>query len=111
MEGYWKSDDLTFVSVGTEKDPDTGAERAVEKTVKGWQATLDRYRRRYPTRERMGLLRFRDLVVEPAGAGVAEVSGRFHLRRAGADASGRFRLDMRRIGGAWVIVRDRTVSD
>lgn len=111
MEGYWKSDDLTFVSVGKAKDPDTGVEREVEKTVKGWQATLDRYQSRYPTRDRMGILSFRDLVVEPTGTNAAEVSGRFHLQRAGGDASGRFRLDMRRIDGAWVIVRDRTVSD
>src|SRR6476659_2876714 len=40
MEHYWKSDDLTFSSGG--------------KTTRGWRATLDHYRERYPTREKMG---------------------------------------------------------
>src|SRR4029079_70739 len=42
MDHYWKSDDLTFSSGG--------------KTTRGWQATFDRYKDRYPPREKMGRL-------------------------------------------------------
>ena len=97
MEHYWKSDELTFSTPDAE--------------VKGWQATLDRYRRRYPTPEAMGKLRFEDLVIGRAEKGAATVSGRYHLTRQAGPASGRFTLQMRRIEGRWVIVRDHTIAD
>ena len=97
MEHYWKSEELTFSTPDDE--------------IKGWQATLDRYRRRYPTPDAMGKLRFEDLVIERIEEGGATVSGRYHLTRQAGPASGRFTLQMRRIEGRWVIVRDHTVAD
>ena len=112
MEHYWKSDDLTFVSTGTETDPETGTSSRLTRTIKGWRPTLERYKRRYPTRERMGTLTFRELEIARMGDAEAAVSGRFHLERASADhLGGTFNLDMRRMDGAWVIVSDSTVSD
>ncbi len=112
MEHYWKSDHQTFVSTGAETDPETGVSSRVTRTIKGWRPTLERYKRRYPTRERMGTLTFRELEIARMGDAEAAVSGRFHLARASADhLGGTFNLDMRRMDGAWVIVSDSTVSD
>ncbi len=42
METYWKSDELTFYgSAGV---------------VKGWQSTMDRYKKSYPTKDHFGKL-------------------------------------------------------
>ena len=65
MQHYWKSDQLTFSSEG--------------KTLRGWDATMQRYRDRYPTPEKMGKLRFSELEVQPLGQTAALVLGRWHL--------------------------------
>ncbi|MEO8042029.1 MAG: DUF4440 domain-containing protein, partial [Acidobacteriota bacterium] len=44
MLGYWNSSDLVFVSG--------------ENVTRGWQPTLDRYKKNYNSREKMGTLRF-----------------------------------------------------
>lgn len=97
MAGYWKSDDLTFETTGG--------------VTKGWQAVLERYRKRYATRDQMGTLRFRDLVISRTGPDAAEASGRWEVRAVDGRSSGHFYLTMRQIDGAWVIVKDRTTSD
>lgn len=111
MRGYWKSEQLEFISTSPQVDPATGENRPTTRTNHGWQATLEGYRRRYPTRERMGILKFSELATARTGDDTMEVAGQFHLERGDDDASGRFYLDMRRIEGAWVITRDRTTSD
>jgi ketosteroid isomerase-like protein len=97
MHGYWKSEELEFAT------PDG--------TTRGWQATLDRYRKKYPTREAMGTLSFERLCVTQEAPDVAEVSGRYRLDRKRDVLTGRFTLEMRRIEDRWVIVRDYTVGD
>jgi hypothetical protein len=97
MQGYWKSDELEFTT------PDG--------TTRGWQATLERYRAKYPTPEAMGTLNFERLCVTQTSSDAAEVSGRYRLDRKSDVLTGRFTLKMRRIGGKWVIVRDDTVGD
>jgi ketosteroid isomerase-like protein len=97
MQGYWKSDELAFSSPAS--------------TTRGWQATLDGYRKRYPTREAMGRLRFEDLAIARTGPKAAEVSGRFILETAAGRKSGRFFLHMRELDGTWVIVRDHTTPE
>src|SRR5687768_12231488 len=47
MDGYWRSDKLVFISG--------------ENVTRGWQPTLDRYKKSYDTREKMGTLKFSDL--------------------------------------------------
>src|ERR1700686_104869 len=60
MAGYWNSPDLTFYSG---KD-----------VTRGWQATLDRYRKKYKTEGRdMGKLAFRDLDIQVLNADAAVV--------------------------------------
>lgn len=97
MAGYWKSDDMLFTT------PDSAA--------KGWQATLDRYKKRYPTREQMGTLKFEQLTIAQARPDAANVSGRYHLRTIDGLKTGRFDLSSRRFDGAWLIVKDHTVPD
>src|SRR5687768_235355 len=47
MRGYWNSVDLVFAS---------GA-----NVTRGWQPTLERYKKNYDSREKMGVLTFADL--------------------------------------------------
>jgi ketosteroid isomerase-like protein len=93
MEGYWKSDALSFSSGG--------------KTTRGWQATRDGYKTRYPTRDAMGSLKFSQLEISPIGNDGALVLGNWRLER-GEPVGGNFSLVMRKIGGKWVIVHDHT---
>src|SRR5437870_4341370 len=54
MAGYWKSPNLTFSS---------GKER-----TNGWQATIERYRKRYQSEGReMGKVAFNDIDIEMLG--------------------------------------------
>ncbi len=97
MAHYGQSDDLTFSSGGT--------------TERGWQATLDRYRRRYPDRQSMGTLAFSDLEIHPLGHAAAYVLGRWTLRRHAAPLAGNFTLVLRRPQQDWLIVHDHTSQD
>jgi len=94
MGHYWKSDQLTFSSGG--------------ETSRGWQATKERYLRRYPSREQMGQLKFTQLETTLLGDSAALVLGRWHLMRDSSPLEGNFTLVFRRIDGNWVIVHDHT---
>jgi beta-aspartyl-peptidase (threonine type) len=94
MQHYWKSDQLTFSSGG--------------QTQRGWAATMQRYRERYPTPEKMGKLRFSELEVQPLESTAALVLGRWHLSRVGEEVEGNFSLVFRLIDGRWKIVHDHT---
>jgi beta-aspartyl-peptidase (threonine type) len=97
MAGYWKSDRLTFFS-GNNK-------------TAGWQATLDRYRKRYQSGGKaMGRLAFEDLTVEMLGGEAALVRGRFRLRIGDETPTGLFTLILRRFPDGWRIVHDHTSS-
>lgn len=97
MSGYWKSDDLRFASGGT--------------VTRGWQATLDRYRKRYDSREKMGKLSFSDLSVSILCENAALAFGRWKIEREGDAPGGLFTLLYRKIGGEWLIVHDHTSSE
>jgi ketosteroid isomerase-like protein len=94
MEGYWKSDSLLF----------TGA----SGPTKGWQATLDNYRKRYDSPEKMGKLQFSLLQLTPLGNTHYMVVGKWHLSRSIGDAGGYFTLIFRKFGAAWRIIADHT---
>lgn len=94
MEHYWKSDDLTFSSGG--------------KTTRGWQATLDNYRKRYPTPRAMGRVSFNELEITPLGEQAAFVLGRWQLDRESEPVGGNFTLVFQKIDDRWVIVHDHT---
>ena len=96
MDGYDKSESTTFVST---------------TITKGHAAVLANYRKRYPTTEKMGTLRFSDLEIRPLGPDYAAVIGRFHLDRsagAGGEASGIFTLLFHKTGHGWKVILDHT---
>ena len=94
MADYWKSDDLTFSSEGT--------------TTQGWDSTLANYRRRYPTKEQMGQVRFHHLEVFALGPDTALVLGQWTLDRKANPIGGNFSLVFQKIQGQWRIVHDHT---
>ena len=96
MEGYDKSDSTTFVGTAI---------------TKGHAQVLANYLKRYPTREKMGTLRFSDIELRPLGAAYASVIGRFHLERstdAGGEAAGIFTLLFHKTGQGWKVILDHT---
>lgn len=98
MEGYWRSPELTFFSGGT--------------VTKGWQGTLERYRKRYQSEgQEMGQLAFRDLDVQVVGPDSAVVRGRFELTRRKDKPTGLFTLVLRRLPEGWRIVHDHTSTN
>ncbi|UJH68923.1 DUF4440 domain-containing protein [Allomuricauda sp. SCSIO 65647] len=96
MEPYWQSDSLTFYgSAGV---------------VRGWQATMDRYRKSYPTPAHFGQLRFVLNDITPITAKAYYVLGEFYLTREVGDAKGIFMLVMKKIDGQWKIVADTSCA-
>ena len=94
MKGYWESDSLRFLG----KDGVT----------LGWKASLERYERAYPSKEKMGTLRFEDLRIEVLNGKNAYVDGRWNLFRTSDTLNGHFTLLWKRINGRWVIVSDHS---
>jgi beta-aspartyl-peptidase (threonine type) len=97
MDGYARSDDIVFISG--------------DSLSYGWQTVLDRYKKNYNTREKMGTLSFSDLEIKLIGKDAASVIGRWKLTLANNDTPhGRFTLIFRRMGKNWRIVHDHTSS-
>lgn len=102
MDGYWRSDELVFESV---------AKDGTSSTTRGWQPTLDRYKKRYDTPDKIGRLTFSDLDVKMTGPDAAVVNGRYEVLQKDARLTGSFVLDMRKMNENWYITRDRTTGD
>jgi beta-aspartyl-peptidase (threonine type) len=96
MEPYWHDSGLTFSAAG--------------RVTRGWQATLDGYRKRYPDRAAMGRLTFDQLEVFELARDAAFVLGRWHLERA-EPVGGAFTLVLQRRDGRWTIIHDHTSRD
>ena len=95
MQGYWQSPELSFFSGNTK--------------TRGWQATLERYRKRYQGDNKdMGQLSFKELTIEFLGSDYALVRGRFELRLNATTATGLFTLILRKLPAGWRIVHDHT---
>jgi uncharacterized protein (TIGR02246 family) len=96
MDGYARAADTVFVSG--------------DNVTRGWQTVLDRYKKNYNSREKMGTLTFSDLEITPIGNDAAMVLGRWQLQRANDKPHGRFTLILRRTKQSWKIVHDHTSS-
>jgi beta-aspartyl-peptidase (threonine type) len=95
MKGYWNSKDLTFVSG---KD-----------ATRGWQETLDRYKKRYQSEgKEMGKLAFSDVDVRELAPGVALVTGEWELTLSKETVGGRYSLIFKKLADGWRIVHDHT---
>jgi len=99
MQEYWQSPELAFIG---------------KQVARGWQATLERYQKTYPTPAAMGRLTFSEVEVHPLGQDHAWVFGRFHLARTaegGGDARGRYTLIFTRTKEGWKMVLDHTTNE
>ncbi len=96
METYWKSKDLKFYGAGG--------------VVKGWQSTLDRYKKSYPTRAHFGTLNFVLHDISRINEGAYSVMGEFYLTREVGDAKGIFMLILKKMDGAWKIITDTSAA-
>ena len=95
---YWKSDKLSFYS-------------GKDKTA-GWQATLERYRKRYQGEGReMGQLSFSELEIDLLGPDSALVRGRWQVVLSKDKPSGLFTLLVKKLPEGWRIVHDHTSKE
>jgi hypothetical protein len=92
MEGYWKSDSLQFYGSNG--------------LVQGWDNTLTRYQRAYPTADDTGELKYLINTVTKINDGSYYVMGEYHLKRKAGNANGFFMLVFRRMDGKWKIIAD-----
>jgi uncharacterized protein (TIGR02246 family) len=94
MDGYERSKDTVFVSG--------------DSVTRGWQTVLERYKKNYDTREKMGVLTFSDLEINLLNDTSAVVLGRWMLKRSNDEPHGRFTLIFKRTKKGWRIVHDHT---
>jgi ketosteroid isomerase-like protein len=94
MKGYWNSPKLAFVSG--------------DNITRGWQPTLDRYKKNYDSKAKMGTLEFREVEVNVLSPDAAVVLGSWHLARENDEPHGKFSLVFRKMADGWRIVIDHT---
>ena len=92
MKGYIKSDSLKFYGKSG--------------LTKGWQQTLDNYKKGYPTKQHSGTLTFIVNDISKIEANSYWVMGEYFLSREVGDAKGVFLIIFKKIDGAWKIVAD-----
>ncbi|WP_295829827.1 DUF4440 domain-containing protein [uncultured Winogradskyella sp.] len=92
MQGYWKSDSLKFYGSNG--------------LTKGWQNTLDNYKRGYPSKAETGTLNFVINDISRIENNNFWVMGEYHLKREAGDADGVFIIIFKMINGEWKIVAD-----
>ena len=94
MQGYWKSEELIFVSGYNIR--------------RGWQTVTDNYKKSYNTREKMGVLSFTDLEIIVLGKDSAKVLGSWKVKHEPKDDQGKFTLIFRKFKEGWRIIHDHT---
>ena len=94
MKGYLKSEKLVF----------SGS----SGPIYGWKATLDRYKKTYSDKEKMGKLKFEILNVIALSPEVIQLQGKFNLTRSIGDAFGYFTLNWIKVKNRWYIISDHT---
>jgi ketosteroid isomerase-like protein len=94
LQGYWNSPELTFAGS--------------DGIVRGYDGLLERYRKTYPDKARMGALEFAGLEIRSLGTDSALVLGHWHLKRTVGDAGGVFSLVFHRFPVGWRIIHDHT---
>jgi ketosteroid isomerase-like protein len=94
MKGYRNSPQLKFVSGSN--------------VTRGWQPTLERYKKNYDSKAKMGVLSFSDLEITILSKDSAVVLGTWTLRREKDNPGGKFTLIFRKFKEGWRIVHDHT---
>lgn len=96
MEGYWKSDDLSFCGKNG--------------LTKGWDNTLANYKNGYPDLDAMGRLEFEIIDTRLNSSSTAIMIGKFTLYRKEDKPTGYFTLVWEKINDQWLITSDHTSS-
>lgn len=98
MQGYWNSPEMKFVSG--------------DNVARGWQAALDRYKKSYDSKAKMGVLTFSDLEINILSKDSAVVLGSWKLDRevngVKDNPHGKFTLIFRKFKDGWKVVHDHT---
>lgn len=92
MQGYWKNDSLKFYGS--------------KGLTKGWEKTLENYKKGYPSKEYTGILRFTVDAITKIEENSYHVMGQYHLARNVGNANGVFLIIFKKIEGEWRIVAD-----
>ncbi|WP_296311133.1 DUF4440 domain-containing protein [Winogradskyella sp. UBA3174] len=92
MQGYWKSDLLKFYGSNG--------------LTKGWQNTLNNYKKGYPTKAESGTLNFVINDISNIEGDNYWVMGEYHLKRDVGNADGVFIIIFKKIKGKWKIIAD-----
>ena len=105
----WNRGDLEGYMDGYDRSPNTEFVGG-DTITRGWQTVLERYKKNYSSREKMGMLTFSDLEITMLSKDAALVLGRWHLKRASDDPHGTFSLLFRKTKVGWRIVHDHSSS-
>ena len=97
MQGYWKSEDLKFYGS--------------DGVTHGWNNTLERYKKGYPSKEHTGTLKFVLNEVSKINESSYYVMGEYHLERSLGNADGIFMIIFKKIDGQWKIIADTSCKD
>lgn len=97
MLGYWNSDKLEFSSKND--------------TTYGWQNTYIKYQTNYPTKDKMGKLKFEIIDMQLVSDTTALVHGKWLLIRDNDKSwGGGFTLSFQKFNNDWLIIKDHTTS-
>jgi ketosteroid isomerase-like protein len=103
----WNRGDLNAFAACYKHSPDI---LLIGATIsRGYDSMLQRYRTHYGSKEKMGVLAFSDLNVQPLDAKFATATGHFHLERTaagGGNSAGFFLLVLEKTPQGWQIIRD-----
>ena len=105
----WNRGDLKGYMDGYDRSPATEFVGGDEIT-RGWQTVLERYQKKYDSREKMGALTYSDLEITILSRDAALVLGRWRLKRASDEPHGTFSLLFKRKKAGWRIVHDHSSS-
>ena len=93
MSYYWKNDSLMFIGS--------------KGVTYGWITTLNNYKKSYPNKESMGVLKFTIIHCTQLAENAIFVIGNWQITRKNS-IGGHFTLLWRKINNEWVIVADHT---
>ena len=105
----WNRGDIEGYMDGYDRSPNTEFVGG-DSITRGWQQMLDRYQKKYDSREKMGALTFSDLDIKLLSNTAALVLGRWRLKRANDEPHGTFTLLFRKTKAGWRIVHDHSSS-
>ena len=105
----WNRGDIEGYMDGYDRSPKTEFVGA-DSITRGWQEVLDRYKKKYDTRDKMGTLAFSDIEITMLSKDAALVLGRWRLKRANDEPHGTFTLLFRKRKAGWRIVHDHSSS-